>query len=183
MRVVPTFVLAACTTAIPIQPALHQEPAREAVSTEATPWFRSWDALGEHERLVRIGANDAAGLEAEYARACGPSSPPTISGSPLLRYRTAGWNTPTGAVVQLSPLAGSPDTLLADIRCHFIGVMLSPFGVDDSPFDLPGLHIDARGDDTEIVLALTLRDSSQKSDLQRRVNRQVDDSARPHHEE
>jgi hypothetical protein len=189
MRVFPTLAIAACATAAPIQPR-QPDPAPASTRHELAPteiattsWNRSWDALEERERLTRIGANDAIGLEAEYARVCGPSWPPTINGSPLTRYRTGGRNTSTSAIVYLSPLAGAPDSLLDDIRCHFVGMLLSPFGLDDSAFDLPGLHIDARGDKLGIALVLTVRDPSLIYELHRRVNREATETVRQHHEE
>jgi hypothetical protein len=187
MRVVPTIMIAACATAAPIvRRTPEPPPANEELATtepEITQWFRSWDAIAERERLAQIAANDG-GLETEYGRACGPSSPPKISVSPLVHHRVAGWNTHTGTVIYLSP--GSGDALLADLRCHFVGLLLSPFGLDDSPFDLPGLHIDARGDEAGITLVLGVRDPSLTFELQRRVRDQLrgrlGDTSGPHEE-
>jgi hypothetical protein len=186
MRLVPTLMIAACATAAPIQRLASIEPElpadRDPASPAITPWFRAWDVDAERERLVRIGATDVAGLEAEYARACGPSATPAIIGSPLLRYRTGSWNTRTGVIVYLSPLAGPGDVLLADLRCHFAGMLLAPFGADDCPFDVPGFHIDARGDAAVIVLSVTAHPSS-IFELQRRIGREVDTAGRQSHED
>jgi hypothetical protein len=160
-----------------------QEPVtvEKPVEVSITPWFRSWDAGEERARLARIGT-DALALETEHARACGPSWPLGLTGSPLLRYRTDGWNTRTGTIVYLSTIAGTGDAFLDELRCHFIGLMLAPFGVEDSPFELPGFHVDARGDDRGIVLVVTVAPSS-VFELQRRLGQRLEETARPHHED
>src|SRR6185436_4568565 len=112
------------------------EPVEVAPRAPASPlpWYRSWDADTERAKLARIA--DVDGLEAEYVDACGPGLPHRVTGSPLLRQRMASWNTSTGVVIYLSPQAGSPELVLSDLRCHLVGMMMAPFGVDDCPFDL-----------------------------------------------
>jgi hypothetical protein len=182
------MLIAACATAAPIQhraPTVPEPAPPNVVApseVSITPWFRSWDAGEERIRLARIGATDAAALETERARACGPSWPPRLTGSPLLRYRTDGWNTRTGAIVYLSPLAGPGETFLEDVRCHFLGLLLAPFGVEDSPFELPGFHLDARGDAAGVVVVVTVEPAS-VFELQRRLGQRIEAIARPYHED
>lgn len=190
MRLFPTMLIAACATTAPLErgaPTVPEfEPAVDppAPPAEVTilPWFRSWDAGEERVRLARIGARDAMALETERARACGPSWPLTVSGSPLLRYRTGGWNTRTGAIVYRSAIAGSGDAFLDELRCHFVGLMLAPFGIEDSPFELPGFHIDARGDANGIELVVTVAPSA-VFELQRRLGQRLEETAQLRHED
>jgi hypothetical protein len=150
---------------------------------KASPWFRTWDTTAEHERLAREHRGQAAALEAAYEDACGTHPIEHVSVSPLLRYRTGGWNTSTGVIVYLSPLAGTADELLASLRCHRAWMMLAPAAMDDCPLDLPGLQIDARGDAEGITLALSVRDRKVLAELQRRVARQIEARAHEQHEE
>ncbi len=144
-------------------------------------WHRSWEADAERVRLEKIA--DASALEAEHAEACGPVAPYRVTGSPLLRHRVTSWETPTGVVIQLSPQAGSPDLLFRDLRCHLVSIVMAPFGVDDSPFDVPGLRIDARGDASGITLVVTTDDRGRVAELQRRLRMQVDETQRTYHED
>jgi hypothetical protein len=173
---------ASTTTTTPAQkpfepPQNTWRPAVQRVDT--SPWSFRWDAGAERSRLP----SDAAGLEAEYARVCGAGSTPKLTGSPLLRYRQTSYDTSSGVVVVLSPLAGTRDSLLAELRCHQLGIVMAPFGVEGSPFDVPGLVIDAAGDKFAISLMLTTRDPADLGELQRRVDRQVEESLQAHHEE
>lgn len=148
------------------------------------PWYRTWNTTAEHERLARIHRSEAAALEAAFAEACGTRDLKKLVGSPLTRHRIGGWNTSNGVVVYLSPLAGTPETLLADLRCHRAWMMLAPVGsMDDCPLDLPGLHVDARGDETVITLVITAPDQKLVFELQRRMAKQVEQGNHEPHEE
>jgi len=135
----------------------HDEASRERSSWPDTRsagptdppvgvWYRSWDTV-EHERLAEIHRSRAGAIDAEFAEACAGLSGNEITMSPLQRYGVGGWNTTTGAIVYLSPEAGNPDRLLAQLRCHRAWMMLGPSNMQDCPLDLPGLAVDARGDD------------------------------------
>jgi hypothetical protein len=186
MRLLPTMLIASCATAAPIQrraPEMQETvaPIASPSETAIVPWFRSWDAADERVRLARFDT-DAVALETEHARVCGTVWPRRVTGSPLLRYRTGGWNTRTGAIVYLSPLAGPGDEFLDDVRCHFIRLVLAPFGDEGSPFELPGFHIDARGDAAGIELVVTVAPSS-VFELQRRLGQRREESARSYYED
>lgn len=207
MRLLPIFLVACATTTPAQAPhrvggprglhaSEHRDLAREhdaiareqrsfPVVTPMTPgdptspqvWYRSWDPANDHERLARIHRSEAAALEAAYAEACGTRDLEKVAVSPLARHRIGGWNTSTGVILYLSPLAGAPETLLADLRCHRAWMMLAPTGtMDDCPLDLPGLHIDARGDEGAITLVLTVHDPKLVLELQRRVAAQAEHS-------
>lgn len=185
MRWLPTLLVTACATTVPAgepnpTPRIEVQPAPREPPT-LFPWFRSWDGNAERARLARAG--DVRALEAEYTAACGPGVSHRIIGSPLLRFRTSSWNTSTGVVINLSTLAGPPETLLAELRCHLVGMALAPFGMDDCPFDLEGLHIDARGDETGIQLIVTVRDPALVFELQHRLAKKIEQTTREPHDD
>ena len=111
----------------------------------------------------------AAELQAAYEEACGSRGYADVSVSPLRRYATGGWNTSSGVIMYLDPSAGPPDRLLRDIKCHRAWMMLGPSNMDDCPLDLPGIEIDARGEEGAITVALAVRDRALIGELQRRV--------------
>ena len=138
------------------------------------PWYRTWNATGEHERLAAIHRGKAAELNAEYAAACGDRSSAEVAISPLARYGIGGWPTQSGAILYLSSTAGPPDRLLEAIKCHRAFMMLAPSGMDDCPLDLPGLVLDARGDADGITVSLSVEDRAQIPELQRRAAHELE---------
>lgn len=206
MRLFPWILLAACATTTAPRPPQggprglraneHREVARDyderareqesfPVTTPMTPgdpnappvWYRSWNTTTDYDRLARIHRSEAAALEAAYAEACGTRDLKKVVGSPLVRNRVGGWNTSTGAIIYLSPLAGPPETLLADLKCHRAWMMLEPAGgMDNCPLDLPGLQVDARGDSEGVTLVITSREPSVVFELQRRLAKQVEEA-------
>jgi len=177
----------------------HDAIARERTSWPATTsvnpgdpttpqppvaWTRKWDPEDEHGRRARIHRSEAAAIEAEYAEACGTRDVKKLVGSPLTRHRIGGWNTEDGVVVLLSTHAGSAETLLKDLRCHRSWLLMSTGVEQDSPLELPGILVDARGDQDGITLTLTMRDTRQVPELQKRVLRQLEELKRaPRHED
>lgn len=133
----------------------------------AGAWFGSWDTAAEHEQLARIHRSAAAQLEVEYEAACGDTPAELVRVSPLQRYGIGGNATADGARILLSPLAGTPEQLLAEMRCHRAWMMLGRTDMDDCPLDLPGLKVSARGDQHGVELTLTIA-PSQVGELQRR---------------
>jgi hypothetical protein len=189
MRILPTVLISACATTVQVSDRKPSRPPVQPGEVEVVPhdppallpWFRSWDGDAERARIGKFA--DVHELEAEYVDACGPGLPYRIAGSPLLRHRTTSWNTTTGVVIYLSPQAGSAERLVDDLRCHLVGMMMAPFGVDDCPFDLPGIHIDARGDATDITLLVTVKNPALIAELQNRLRAQIESSARKSHED
>lgn len=146
-----------------------RDPRSIESSFTSAPWTRSWDAGAEHERLAALHRSRAAALHAAYEEACGSRSVEEISVSPLQRYGIGSWNTSGGVILYLSPDAGSPDRLLADIKCHRAWMMLAAGGMDDCPLDLPGIQLDARGDASGITLSIVIRDPKLVEELHRRA--------------
>ena len=142
------------------------------------PWYRSWNTSTEPEHLAAVHRSKAAELEAEVHDACGDRPVEEVSVSPLVRYGNGGWATANGAIVYLSPKAGTPDQLLAAMRCHRAFMMIAPSDMDDCPLDLPGLELDARGDTDGITVSLTVKDPALVPELKRRVAHDLEASQR-----
>ncbi len=158
-------------------------PGDPTTGPRPMPWFRSWDPAADHERRARVHRSEAAALEADHADACGARELSQVVTSPLTRHRMGGWNTSAGVVVYLRPQAGTADTLLADLRCHRAWMMLAPTGtMDDCPLDLPGVRVDARGDEGSITLVISVADPKLVPELQRRVAKQAEQPREAQHE-
>jgi hypothetical protein len=162
----------------------HQQAMRPATSaspdTIGLPWLRAWDTSAEHERLADVHRSKAAELQAEYEQACGSRPLEKVSVSPLQRYGIGGWPTTTGIIIYLDPSAGSPDKLLADMKCHRAWMMLAPSGMDDCPLDLPGIVLDARGDTDGITVSIVVHDPKLVDELHRRAAHDLETGAQLH---
>jgi hypothetical protein len=142
------------------------------------PWTRSWTASDEHQRAAAAHRGRADALHLAYDEACGDRPLAKVSISPLQRFGIGGWNTQTGVILYLSPAAGTPDRLIADMKCHRAWMMLTETGMDDCPLDLPGIKLDARGDAEGITVSLSVSDPALVSELQRRAAHDLETSAR-----
>jgi hypothetical protein len=140
----------------------------------AMPWFRSWDTTTEHERLAAIHRGQAAEIEAAYEEACGDIPRALVTVSPLVRYGVGGWPTANGVILYLSPKAGTPDQLLAAMKCHRAYMMIAPSDMDDCPLDLPGLELDARGDTDGVTVSLSVNDGALLPELKRRAAHELE---------
>jgi hypothetical protein len=134
-------------------------------------WYRTWDTT-DHERMAQVHRSASAALHAEYQQACGDRE--NASDSPLARYATGGVPIADGVVLYLSPDAGPPDRLLADMRCHRAWMMLAPSDMEMCPLDLAGIHVDAHGDATAVEVTITVRDRALVPELQRRVAHELE---------
>ena len=144
------------------------QPAGEP-SAIAMPWIRSWTASDVHQRMAADHRSQAEQLNAEFDDACRGKSDADIQVSPLIRFGRGGWTTQSGVIVYLAPSAGTPDNVLATVRCHRAYMMMAPAGMDDCPLDLPGLELDARGDADGITLSISVKNSALIPELQRRA--------------
>jgi len=145
----------------------------------AMPWFRSWNAAAEQARLAAIHRGHAAAIEAAYEEACGDRPVQEAAVSPLVRYGVSGWPTANGVILYLSPQAGTPDELLAALKCHRAYMMLGPSAMmDDCPLDLPGLELDARGDKEGVTVALSVKDHALVPELKRRAEHDLESGQR-----
>ena len=104
-----------------------------------------------------------------YEEACGARSSSEVATSPIVRYGVGGSPTADGVVLYLSPQAGSPDHLMAELKCHRAWMRLAPANMEMCPLDLAGLLVDASGSAEGITLTLTVRDRSLIPELQRRA--------------
>jgi hypothetical protein len=144
--------------------------------TPGPPWFYYWQAGGD-ERLAELHRSAAARLESEYQDACGQTPQAVASVSPLVRFAIGGSPIADGAVVYLSSDAGTPEQLLAAMRCHRAWMMLGRSAMDDCPLDLPGIEIVAHQGPGAIEVSITTRDAAQVPELQRRVAKDVEAAA------
>ena len=200
--IVAAVLLAACASAPRSQPrggprglhaSEHLDAAREhdeiaghqnaLPPTHGSPdgsgigWLRSWDTSAEQQRLADIHRSKAAELQDEYEQACGSRPLEQVVVSPLQRYAIGGWRTSTGMILYLDPSAGSPDKLLADMKCHRAWMMVAPAGMEDCPLDLPGIVLDAHGDSDGITVSIVERDPKLVDELQRRAERDLEASS------
>jgi hypothetical protein len=142
------------------------------------PWTRTWDSAADHERLAAVHRSKASELHAAYEQACGDRPPEQVAVSPLQRWGVSGWNTQAGVILYLRPSAGTPERLLADLKCHRAWMMLSDAGMDDCPLDLPAITLDVRGDDESITVLIGVRDPTLVDELHRRAAHDLEAGAR-----
>ena len=138
------------------------------------PWRRHWDSPAEHEQAAAAHRSVAARLQADFEHACGSRTGAEIATSPIARYGIGGAPNDHGVVVFLASSAGPPDRLLADIACHRAWMMLAPSGMDECPFDLDGIHVDATGDELGITLQITIDDPALVPELRRRAAKDLE---------
>jgi hypothetical protein len=144
------------------------------------PWYRSWDTAGEHGRLADVHRAQAAEIHAQYDEACRDLPASDARLSPLQVHGIGGWNTTTGVILYLSPDAGPPDQLIARMKCHRAAMMLAPSTMEDCPLDLPGIALDARGDDGGITVSVVVRNPDLVLELQRRAAHELEAAAQLH---
>jgi hypothetical protein len=198
-RAFATILLTACATTAPasgprgMRASDHLEAAREHSDAaanrgrwpETTPavahpdgprWLTYWSS-DDDERLAEIHRSAAARIEDEYQTACGDAPAADVSVSPLVRFGLGGTRIPGGAIVYLAKDAGTPDQVMAALRCHRAWMMLGRSAMDDCPLDLPQIEIVARATPGAIEVEITTRDPSQVGELQRRVAKDVEAGA------
>ena len=155
---------------------VSNEAAIVARGAAGPPWFYYWQADAD-ERLAQEHRSAAASLQAEYEAACGDTPAAEVTVSPVVRYAIGGTTVADGAVVYLSTDAGTPEHVLAAIRCHRAWMMLGRTAMDDCPLDLPRIELVAHAQPGAIELSITTRDASQVPELQRRVAHDVEAGA------
>jgi hypothetical protein len=159
---------------------LSRWPDRFAPSADRADtgtWYRAWDTVATELRLARQHRSAAAQLVAAYDEACGERSAAEVSVSPLVRYAVGGAPTEDGALLFLVAEAGSPDKLMADMRCHRAWMMLGRSDMASCPLDLAGLRVSAWGDAAGITVELTVTDKRLVPELQRRAAHDLEAAA------
>jgi hypothetical protein len=157
--------------------------ANSAVQPPVSPtWYGTWDTVAEHRKRAAYHRSAAADLEADYEAACGQTPAAIAAVSPLQQYGIGGNPTANGTVVILRPEAGPPEHLLQQLRCHRAWMMLGRADMGQCPLDLPGLHVDARGDATAIELTLTVDNPKLVPELQRRAAHDLEAAAHTKHD-
>jgi len=141
-------------------------------------WYRTWgDQPSDQKRLAEAHRSEAAQLHATYETACANIAPELVRVSPLQRYGQGGVPTQDGVIVSLEPGSVTSDRLLAELDCHRAWMMLSETNMEDSPLDLPNLHVQARADNSGISVELRVRDPALLPELQRRTARELEMAA------
>ena len=141
------------------------------------PWYRSSATGADHADKVQYHRAAASALIGDYTAACGAIPSADAAVSPIAKFGIGGWPTQSGAIVYLSADAGAPDEVMAAMVCHRAWMMLSPANKLEGPLDLAGLSFDARGDANGITVSLTIRDLKMLTELQRRVEHDLEEAA------
>jgi hypothetical protein len=142
------------------------------------------DTTGKQQENARLHRAEAGRLQADYEQACGQTPLAKVMTSPLQLYGIGGTTVPDGSLVLLGPEAGSPDHVLAAVRCHRAWLMLGNANAtraNDDPFDLPGLNLAAERKPSGIDLTITVDNPGLVSELQRRAAHDLETAARLHH--
>jgi hypothetical protein len=137
-------------------------------------WYRRWDTTAEEAKQAESHRSAAADLHAKYDEACGDTSAGRVAVSPLQRYGVGGTNIDDGVLVFMRPDAGTPDSLLKELRCHRAWMMLGEAGMEECPLDLAGIQIVAHGDPNGISVQITAKDPRVVVELQRRAARELE---------
>lgn len=114
----------------------HAEMARQGpylTRGSWAPWTYSWDSGTSHvaEHDAHVAAAEV--LEARYREACARLPIGAESASPIARHARSVVPVDRGVVLALDLLAGTPEELLAAIRCHRAWLALAdrPGAVED----------------------------------------------------
>ncbi len=155
------------------------EPQRDAAGFDNPSgglWYRSWDTATEQHRIADHHRSEAAHLHAAYEQACANVASDQIATSPFQRYGIGGFESATGVVVMLDKEAGPPNRLVAAMQCHRAWMMLREAGMEDCPLDLPGIAVQAYGDETGISVEIRPLDPAQLPELKRRAAKDLERS-------
>ncbi len=140
-------------------------------------WYSSIDQTQDQKRLADTHRSEAAAILAEYEQACANIPPERIRVSPLQRYGVGGAPIDDGAVFYLGTNAGTPERLLAEMRCHRAWMMLSQpgqTGMESCPLDLPNINVNAYGDATGVSVEIHVKDPLLVPELQRRAAQELE---------
>lgn len=138
------------------------------------PWTYSWDAGTEHlaERDAHLAAAEL--LVARYREACGDLPIAAQSSSPLARHARAVTATDGGVMLAIDPVIGSPEDLLAAIRCHRAWLALADRpGPTEDIIALDHLHYAVELRDEALWLSVTTTTPGELDELRRRAEAAV----------
>jgi len=141
------------------------------------PWFYFWDPAIDVERRAEAHRAQAAQQEIEYQDACGRRPASEVAVSPIQRWAIGGTNASDGAIVYLSLDAGTPEELLASMRCHRAWMMLGRTRTDDDALGLDDVQVVVHRTGSAIEVLLTTRDAKLVPELQRRAAADVESAA------
>lgn len=132
------------------------------------PWYYSWDPDEEHRALAAAHRDAAEQLKLQFETACAYVPRGLEAESPLDAASSIS-TIPRGVVFHVPDTAGSPDGVLATLRCHRAWLQLAPNpGATDDPLLVEGVTwmTHAGGNDVEVMA--TARDDRSAAELARR---------------
>lgn len=133
------------------------------------PWYYSWDPDEEHRALAAAHRDAADQLKLQFEAACAYFPRGLEVESPLDSFTTSISAIPSGVVFHVSDRAGSPDAVLASLRCHRAWLQLAPNpAAANNPLLIEGVKwmTHAGRDDVEVMA--TARDDGAAAELARR---------------
>jgi hypothetical protein len=139
-------------------------------------WYRKWDTAADQRRVAQHHRSEAAHLQAAYEEACANVASDQTAISPLQRYGIGGFESAAGVVIMLDAEAGPPARLIPAMRCHRAWMMLHEAGMQDCPLDLPGISVEAYGDETGISVEIHVADPALLPELKRRATKDLERS-------
>lgn len=137
--------------------------------THTYPWYPYWDPGAEYAAIADAHRTAAQALQVRYDSACAlvPRGSEPLS---ALDYMTRIDPLERGIVIQLAPDAGTPDAVLAGLRCHRAWLMLEPrANLADEPLLVDGLLLLAHASPTGTLVMLTVTGDREVAELRRRV--------------
>jgi hypothetical protein len=157
----------------------HEYPS--PYGTSSYPWYYFWDPSTEHRAIAEAHRDAADQLRLSYEAACAAVPRDTAGMSPLERHARSMDPLPRGVVVHLAAEAGTPDAVLAAIRCHRAWLLLEPRASSaDSPLLVQGVVFVVHAGATGIEVMIGLDDPARVPELVRRTRLAVERArARP----
>jgi len=151
----------------------HEYPA--AYGSSSYPWYYYWDPTTEHRAIAEAHRDAADQLRLSYEAACSAVPRDTAWMSPLDRYARAMNPLPRGVVIHLSTEAGTPESVLAEIRCHRAWLMLETRASNaDSPLLVEGVVFVVHAGGAGIEVMIGLDDVAKLPELVRRARLTVE---------
>lgn len=155
----------------------HEYPS--AFGSSSYPWYYFWDPSTDHRAIAEAHRDAADQLRLSYEAACAAVARDTAWVSPLDRYARAMDLLPRGVVVHLDPEAGTPDAVLAAIRCHRAWLLLETRSSNaESPLLVDGVVFVVHAGGAGIEVMIGVDDASKLPELVRRTRLTVERAAR-----
>jgi hypothetical protein len=144
-------------------------------TSSSYPWYYYWDPKSDHRAIAEAHRDAADQLRLTYEAACVAVPRDSAATSPLDRYTRSIDPMPKGVVFHLAPEAGTPDAVLASLRCHRAWLMLGPpSSTADSPLLLNGIVLVVHAGASGIEVMVGVDNAAQLPELTRRARLTVE---------